>query len=168
MAHRYPLEHGNLIAYHVLPPCHHPLIDDFGRKVPPGVDMNTFFNDRVGSRTQSLSSLVPARLYLGFLLQLLILLLMTMVSHWPKEIGFEIPDASPACSCRPVTWRYRAGCPHGILTLTQPASPIVGEYGSAEDMAISWKTNAENYGWGQNRVLGRNVGQRAQVFTMST
>jgi hypothetical protein len=35
------------VTYHMLPPCHHPLVDDFGCIVSPGIDMDAFFDDRI-------------------------------------------------------------------------------------------------------------------------
>lgn len=38
-----------LATNHVLPACHHPLVNDFGCIVSPCVNMNTFFDDGVGT-----------------------------------------------------------------------------------------------------------------------
>lgn len=36
---------GCLIAHHVFPSGHQPLVDDLGGVVPPCIDVYTFFND---------------------------------------------------------------------------------------------------------------------------
>lgn len=75
MAHGHPLQHRNLIPnlsvciplaiwliarageglrmvfYHVLAPGHEALVDDLGRIVATGVNMDAFLHDRVGARS---------------------------------------------------------------------------------------------------------------------
>jgi len=52
-------------AHHVFPPGHQPLVNHLGGIIPPRVNVDAFFHDRVRPRPESLSNFVPARLYLG-------------------------------------------------------------------------------------------------------
>ena len=64
VAHRYSLQHSNLIPHHMLPPRHEPLINDLRRIVPSGVDMDAFFHNTVRASAQCLSRLVATWLNL--------------------------------------------------------------------------------------------------------
>lgn len=85
VAHRHPLQYCDLIpnlqdisvstdlalrggsTYHVFPPGHETLVDDFRRVVATGVDVHTFLHDRVRASAQCLSGFVSARLDLRLL-----------------------------------------------------------------------------------------------------
>lgn len=47
MAHRYPLEDGNLIAHHVFPPGHQALVDHLSRIISPRVDVDALLYNAV-------------------------------------------------------------------------------------------------------------------------
>jgi hypothetical protein len=47
VAHRHALEHGNLVAHHVLTASHQALVDDLGGIVASGVDVHALLDDRV-------------------------------------------------------------------------------------------------------------------------
>jgi hypothetical protein len=47
MSHRYPLQYGDLIAYHVLSPGHQSLVDNLGSKVATGIDVDAFFDNTI-------------------------------------------------------------------------------------------------------------------------
>jgi hypothetical protein len=47
-------------THHVFPPRHQSLVDNFGRIVPPRINVHTLLDDRVAARTQCLACLVPA------------------------------------------------------------------------------------------------------------
>ena len=64
VAHRYALQHSDLVAHHVLAPSHEALVDDFGGIVSAGIDMHAFFYHTIGSCAERLPSLVAAWLYL--------------------------------------------------------------------------------------------------------
>ena len=63
MTNRDSLQHCNLVSDHMLPSSHQSLVDDFGCIVSSGVDVDAFFDDRVGASPQRLASFVSAGLY---------------------------------------------------------------------------------------------------------
>lgn len=62
--HRNPFQDCDFISNHVLSASHESLVDDFSSIVSPCVDMDTFFDHRVTSSAQCLSSFISARLHL--------------------------------------------------------------------------------------------------------
>jgi hypothetical protein len=81
MTHRYSLKHSDLVsdlalcqpyrpsvaqyqADHMFPACHEPLVDDLRGIVSSCINVHALLDYRVAACTQSLASLVSARLYL--------------------------------------------------------------------------------------------------------
>lgn len=46
----------------MLSPCHHSFVNDLGRIVSPGINMDTFFHHRIGTGSQCFSGLVSTGL----------------------------------------------------------------------------------------------------------
>lgn len=62
MAHGHALEHGNLVAHHVLAAGHEALVDDLCRVVAPRVNVHALLDHRVAARPERLARLVAAGL----------------------------------------------------------------------------------------------------------